>query len=770
MATIPTVIGTAAPASSAAAFNLNFTTSGRLAGHRLFIIVMTANQSIATPSGFTPVLPDSGTPSRGTAGAAGGVATYVFTKISVGTEGNISIPDSGDIQMAAGLVVAGDLGFPTAIGESVGGNAASATSCSFTGPATTKPDALVIGFVCIDRDASGSFWSGQANANLANVTERIDRATATGTGGGVMVFTGEKATAGAVGNSTGTQSTASAYTWITLALYTDVPAGDVYAVGSDADDVSRGLDGTWLPTGVLLQGSNNSGTGLGVRFTGITVPQGATIASANLVLVTANTTVTGTQWGSIFGDDVDNAAAWSSVSHPLAITKTAASVAVKSSKVNLTPLVHDVTAIVQELVDRAGWSSGNAIRFGGDPTGANGNMRFWDYSLDPADVARLYIEYSAGGSVPSVTPASAAHPHTASAPTVAAKSTTAPASSAHLQTASAPTLAAKSVAAPASVAHLHTGSSPSLAARNTAAPASSAHVTTASDPTVGVPVIVAPDSASHTHTASSPAIAARNTAAPASAAHLTAAGQAALAARSTVLPASSAHTTAASEPTVTARATTAPASGAHDTASSSPSLAPHVAVAPDPAAHITAATAPTVAPADTVQPASATHTTTASSPGITPRATAAPASSAHDTSATAPTLAAGGSLQPASAAHATACSSPTLATVSGAITPEYAAHLTAAASASVAARSNVSPDGAAHATDASSPALVSSYIPTHTESRSAGQVRRSASLGQLRASASIEQSRRTASVAQSRKSAAPLQVRASRSIPQRRRT
>jgi len=212
----PTVVGTVAATGGAAGFNLNFGSSGRAAGDKLAILVMTANQLMATPSGFAtgPSSPQV----RGSSGAAGGVAAYEFEKTSDGTEGNIAIADSGDIQWACGLVIRGAGGAGVAVDVSTGNNVAATTSGSFGGVTTTGDDRLIVHYVTTDRDATTSTnWGTPTNANLGNLTERIDSGTATGTGGGVAIITGEKQAAGATGNTTSTQGASAAYCWITVA-------------------------------------------------------------------------------------------------------------------------------------------------------------------------------------------------------------------------------------------------------------------------------------------------------------------------------------------------------------------------------------------------------------------------------------------------------------------------------------------------------------------------------------------------------------------------
>lgn len=214
----PTYVGTTLGLGGAGSIAVAFGSTGRAAGDRMFIVVMTANQAVPAVSGWTVVTPDSGTASRGTAGAAGGVRCTVLTRVSDGTETSVTVGDSGDIQYAAGIVVRGDSGADVDLGVSIGGNAAASTSGSFTGVTTDGDNQLILTFVTTDRDAAAASWSSQSNANLGNLTERFDNGTATNTGGGVAIYTGEKLVAGATGTTTATQAASAAYCWITLAV------------------------------------------------------------------------------------------------------------------------------------------------------------------------------------------------------------------------------------------------------------------------------------------------------------------------------------------------------------------------------------------------------------------------------------------------------------------------------------------------------------------------------------------------------------------------
>jgi len=75
-----------------------------------------------------------------------------------------------------------------------------------SGP-TTMDDCLVVAASSHSNDTAGATFSGWTNADLANVTERFDDGTIVGNGGGIGIATGEKATAGAFGATTVTNST-----------------------------------------------------------------------------------------------------------------------------------------------------------------------------------------------------------------------------------------------------------------------------------------------------------------------------------------------------------------------------------------------------------------------------------------------------------------------------------------------------------------------------------------------------------------------------------
>lgn len=101
-----------------------------------------------------------------------------------------------------------------------------------------------------------------------------------------------------------------------------------------------------------------------VRFPGVTVPQGKTINSAILTLrsTTAQPLGNATVIFNIYGNAADNPAAPTTAGTAEALALTTATLATTAGPVAATTdYTFDVTGIIQEIVSRSGWASGNAL-------------------------------------------------------------------------------------------------------------------------------------------------------------------------------------------------------------------------------------------------------------------------------------------------------------------------------------------------------------------------------------------------------------------------
>jgi len=140
--------------------------------------------------------------------------------------------------------------------------------------------------------------------------------------------------------------------------------------------------------------SSNAQT-VGLRFQNIQIPQGATITSAYLVFV-ADETDSQTTNVTIYGEDSDNAAPFNSwgfydlASRP----KTDASVSwpiAAWTQVGAQYQSPDIKNIVQEIVNRAGWSTGSSMVFSIDGTG---HRVAESYEGDASAAPLLHITYT----------------------------------------------------------------------------------------------------------------------------------------------------------------------------------------------------------------------------------------------------------------------------------------------------------------------------------------------------------------------------------------
>jgi pimeloyl-ACP methyl ester carboxylesterase len=140
-----------------------------------------------------------------------------------------------------------------------------------------------------------------------------------------------------------------------------------------------------------------------IRFPGVTIPQGATINSASLKV-----TSTGSgnpQTTTIYGEAVDNASDYSSDTHASmeARSLTTSSVVWPESSAWTSGVAYDspdISSVIQEIVNRSGWSSGNALaliwREALGYSGVASRVLFAAHEHTTQPEAVLTINYTAG--------------------------------------------------------------------------------------------------------------------------------------------------------------------------------------------------------------------------------------------------------------------------------------------------------------------------------------------------------------------------------------
>jgi len=178
-------------------------------------------------------------------------------------------------------------------------------------------------------------------------------------------------------------------------------------VSTGDDDAEECLDGSCTVGSVDLassdleliydKGSNNSNQEVGMRFLNITVPQGATITNAYIEFetdVASSVTTNLTFWG----EAIDNAPTFLAQTNNITNrAKTGNSVAWSNvpawnteSEKHQTP---DLSPIIQEIVNRSSWSSGNALVV--IVTGTSGSRREAEaYEGESANAPLLHAEWT----------------------------------------------------------------------------------------------------------------------------------------------------------------------------------------------------------------------------------------------------------------------------------------------------------------------------------------------------------------------------------------
>jgi len=177
------------------------------------------------------------------------------------------------------------------------------------------------------------------------------------------------------------------------------------SIVADNDDGSQavGAGGNWQPTVPSLYRHmiSNYASGLenynGYRFQTVAIPQGATIDAATLTckkINGGNAPFSGT----MAGNDVDSAPAWANAAGPADMSATTATSTFSvPSGGNGTVITTDVITQIQEIVNRAGFASGNNIALGLTVLPAAGKYAYiYDYTFG-SQYAVLTVDYTVGG-------------------------------------------------------------------------------------------------------------------------------------------------------------------------------------------------------------------------------------------------------------------------------------------------------------------------------------------------------------------------------------
>lgn len=183
-----------------------------------------------------------------------------------------------------------------------------------------------------------------------------------------------------------------------------VPGTVNQQVGNSTDDAEQNAGtGAVSVTGTDLELTADGGTQqvIGMRFFDLKIPRGATITNAYLEFTPRSdqTVNTGNPSITIRAQDADNAATFSTTANDVS------SRPVTSASVTWTPAnwtvgtlaqTNSISSLVQAVVNRAGWASGNSMAFVMSGAAANNFRRAWSFDANGVTSApRLVVQYSA---------------------------------------------------------------------------------------------------------------------------------------------------------------------------------------------------------------------------------------------------------------------------------------------------------------------------------------------------------------------------------------
>ena len=206
----------------------------------------------------------------------------------------------------------------------------------------------------------------------------------------------------AVARDLGGNATTSAVVQVTVSipLVLDVP------VASGLDDVEEGPTGSINQTSTdldLITDNTTVQRAVGMRFTGVGVPQGATIVNAYIQFQADETQSVATSL-TVKGQAADNAAAFAGgnsnvTNRPVTSASVAWSPAAwTAGQRGLAQRTPNLNSVLQQIVGRPGWSPGNAIVLIITGTGTRVAESF-EGGATPV----LHIEHGSGDALPTVT-------------------------------------------------------------------------------------------------------------------------------------------------------------------------------------------------------------------------------------------------------------------------------------------------------------------------------------------------------------------------------
>jgi hypothetical protein len=167
-------------------------------------------------------------------------------------------------------------------------------------------------------------------------------------------------------------------------------------------------DGFIFPSSLATVNQVRCGTASGIGalepflyFGTVNLPGSASITAA-YIKITAYNAKTGTLTMDIYGEDADDPAVVTTYADYNSRARTTATEPWSPEDFTLGVVYNsaDISSIIQEIVDRPGWSTGNAMQFFveyNSSGGQNNERQFRSVDTNPDDAPVLYVEYNSSG-------------------------------------------------------------------------------------------------------------------------------------------------------------------------------------------------------------------------------------------------------------------------------------------------------------------------------------------------------------------------------------
>ncbi len=173
----------------------------------------------------------------------------------------------------------------------------------------------------------------------------------------------------------------------------------IAASGDDGHSFSGGAFTSTFSNTIVGDGGASGTVDSFHRFTNVEIPQGATITAAHITVVGRVSPESNVKTN-IYLEDADDAVAPTTQAEHAADVRTSAFTAwddVEPAQ-DVETDSPDIASVLQEIIDRDGWSSGQSlmILWDDDGSGANVNHDVHSYDGDTTKAVKLHVEWSVG--------------------------------------------------------------------------------------------------------------------------------------------------------------------------------------------------------------------------------------------------------------------------------------------------------------------------------------------------------------------------------------